>query len=98
MRPSAAEALKAAIRRSLPIVAALVLVGIVTVNLVKQIQGPRYAATARVYHTTVDLSAAISQIDPGFVDPPEAFGVSTGGTPVPTNPDGQGPSSDDDDD
>jgi tyrosine-protein kinase len=69
MRPSAAEALKAAIRRSLPIVAALVLIGIVTVNAVKQIQGPRYAATARVYHTTVDLSAAISQIDPGFVDP-----------------------------
>ena len=69
MRPSAAEALKAAIRRSLPIVGALVLIGIVAVNAVKQIQGARYSATARVYHTSFDLSAALAQIDPGFVDP-----------------------------
>jgi Mrp family chromosome partitioning ATPase len=67
MRPSAAEALKAAIRRSLPIVVALVVLGAVTVNLFKQIQGPRYSATARVYHSTVDLSTAVTQIDPGFV-------------------------------
>lgn len=69
MRPSAAEALKAAIRRSLPIVGVLVLIGILSVNAMKQIQGSRYSATARVYHTTVDLSAAITQIDPGFIDP-----------------------------
>jgi polysaccharide biosynthesis transport protein len=69
MRPSAAEALKAAIRRSLPIVGALILIGVVAVNAVKQIQGARYSAGARVYHTTFDLSAALAQIDPGFVDP-----------------------------
>ena len=50
------------IRRSLPIVGALVLIGIVAVNAVKQIQGP-LPATARVYHTSFDLSAALAQID-----------------------------------
>jgi Mrp family chromosome partitioning ATPase len=69
MRPSAAEALKAAIRRSLPIVAVLVVIGVVAVNAFKQIQGARYSATARVYHSTIDLSTAVTQIDPGFVDP-----------------------------
>jgi succinoglycan biosynthesis transport protein ExoP len=73
MRPSAAEALKAAIRRSLPIVGILVLIGIVTLNGIKQIQGSRYAATSRVYHTTTDLSAALTNIDPGFVDPERAI-------------------------
>jgi Mrp family chromosome partitioning ATPase len=85
MRPSAAEALKAAIRRSLPIVVALVVLGAVTVNLFKQIQGPRYSATARVYHSTVDLSTAVTQIDPGFVDPQRVMGtaLSLAGSPEP---------------
>jgi succinoglycan biosynthesis transport protein ExoP len=69
MRPSAAEALKAAIRRSIPIVVVLVLLGAVAVNTFKQIQGARYSATARVYHSPTDLSAALTNIDPGFVDP-----------------------------
>src|SRR5687767_1423079 len=73
MRPSAAEALKAAIRRSLPIVGVLVLVGILTLNGFKQIQGSRYSATSRVYHTTTDLSAALTNIAPGFVDPERAI-------------------------
>jgi len=85
MRPSAAEALKAAIRRSLPIVVALVVLGAVAVNLFKQIQGPRYSATARVYHSTVDLSTAVTQIDPGFVDPQRVMGtaLSLAGSPEP---------------
>jgi Mrp family chromosome partitioning ATPase len=85
MRPSAAEALKAAIRRSLPIVVALVVLGVLAVNLFKQIQGPRYSATARVYHSTVDLSTAVTQIDPGFVDPERVMGtaLSLAGSPEP---------------
>ena len=85
MRPSAAEALKAAIRRSLPIVVALVVLGAVAVNLFKQVQGPRYSATARVYHSTVDLSTAVTQIDPGFVDPERVMGtaLSLAGSPEP---------------
>jgi succinoglycan biosynthesis transport protein ExoP len=73
MRPSAAEALKAAIRRSIPIVAALVVLGVVAMNTFKQIQGPRYSATARVYHQPTDLSTALTNIDPGFVDPERAI-------------------------
>lgn len=69
MRPSAAEALKAAIRRSIPIVVALILLGIVAMNVFKQIQGPRYSATSRVYLQPVDLSAALTDINPSFVDP-----------------------------
>jgi len=85
MRPSAAEALKAAIRRSLPIVAALVLIGAVAVNAFKQIQGARYSATARVYHSTIDLSTAVTQIDPGFVDPERVMetALSLAGSPEP---------------
>jgi non-specific protein-tyrosine kinase len=69
MRPSAAEALKAAIRRSLPIVLALVLVGVIALNAFKQIQGPRYTASAKVYHSPTDISSAVTNLDPGFVDP-----------------------------
>jgi polysaccharide biosynthesis transport protein len=69
MRPSAAEALKAAIRRSLPIVVVLILLGILAVNAFKQLQGPIYSATTKVYHSPTDLSAALTNIDPGFVDP-----------------------------
>jgi polysaccharide biosynthesis transport protein len=85
MRPSAAEALKAAIRRSIPIVIALVLLGIVSVNLFKQIQGARYTATARVYHTPTDLSSALTGIDPGFVDPERVIdtALSLAGSPEP---------------
>jgi polysaccharide biosynthesis transport protein len=73
MRPSAAEALKAAIRRSIPIVAALIVLGVVAMNTFKQVQGPLYSATARVYHQPTDLSTALTNIDPGFVDPERAI-------------------------
>ena len=85
MKPSAAEALKAAIRRSLPIVAVLMVIGALAVNAFKQIQGPRYSATARVYHSTTDLSTAVTQIDPGFVDPVRVMdtALSLAGSPEP---------------
>ena len=64
MKPSAAEALKAAIRRSLPIVAVLMVIGALAVNAFGRSRGPRYSATARVYHSTTDLSTAVTRIDP----------------------------------
>jgi polysaccharide biosynthesis transport protein len=69
MRPSAAEALKAAIRRSLPLAAILVVLGIVAVNAVKQLQGPQYAAEARVFHSTTDIGSILTDIQPTFIDP-----------------------------
>ena len=69
MRPSAAEALKAAIRRAIPLTIVLVVFGIVAMNVVKQAQGPRYAADAKVALQTRDLGAMLTGIDPGFQDP-----------------------------
>jgi uncharacterized protein involved in exopolysaccharide biosynthesis len=69
MKPSAAEALKAAIRRAIPLTIVLVLMGIVAMNVLKQLQGPRYEADARVALQTVDLGAMLTGVDPGFVDP-----------------------------
>jgi Mrp family chromosome partitioning ATPase len=69
LRPSAAEALKAAIRRSLPLVAVLVVVGALASFALKQVQGPRHAASARVVHQPVDLGAVLTGIQPSYVDP-----------------------------
>jgi Mrp family chromosome partitioning ATPase len=69
MKPSAAEALKAAIRRAIPVTIVLVVFGIVAMNAVKQLQGARYGASAKVALQTIDLGAMLTGIDPGFVDP-----------------------------
>jgi Mrp family chromosome partitioning ATPase len=69
VRPSAAEALKAAIRRAIPLTVLLVLFGIVAMNLVKQAQGPRYSAEAKVALETRDLGAMVAGVDTGFQDP-----------------------------
>lgn len=47
----------------------LVVFGIVAMNLVKQAQGPRYSAEAKVALQTRDLGAMLAGIDPGFQDP-----------------------------
>ena len=69
VRPSAAEALKAAIRRAIPLTIVLVAFGIVAMNTVKQLQGARYSANAKVALQTRDLGAMLTGIDPGFQDP-----------------------------
>ena len=69
MRPSAAEALKAAIRRSLPLTIALVILGAAVVFGLKQLQGPQYSASARVVHNSTDLGAVLTGTQPSFVDP-----------------------------
>jgi uncharacterized protein involved in exopolysaccharide biosynthesis len=73
MKPSAAEALKAAIRRALPITIALVVLGALAVNGIRQIQGPRYEATARVVHSNTDLAAALTGTQPAYIDPQRAI-------------------------
>lgn len=69
MKPSAAEALKAAIRRAIPLTIVLVVFGILAMNAVKQLQGARYSANAKVALQTRDLGAMLTGIDPGFQDP-----------------------------
>jgi Mrp family chromosome partitioning ATPase len=64
-----AEALKAAIRRSLLLIIALVVVAIVTVNALRQMSGPTYSASARVLISTTPLSQIITNTVPPFIDP-----------------------------
>jgi tyrosine-protein kinase len=69
MTSGGAEALKAAIRRSLFLIVLLVLLGLVAVNGFKQLRGPRYEAHSRVLISTTPLVQIITQTAPPFVDP-----------------------------
>ena len=69
MTSAGADALKAAIRRSLPLIIGLIILGVLAVNAFKQIQGPRYEASARVLISTTPLSTIITGTQPSFVDP-----------------------------
>jgi Mrp family chromosome partitioning ATPase len=69
MKSGGAEALKAAIRRSLLMILLLVLLGVVAVNAFKQLRGPRYSASARVLISTTSLTQILTQTVPPFVDP-----------------------------
>src|ERR687888_2157342 len=69
MTSGGAEALKAAIRRSLFLIVLLVLLGIVSVNAFKQLRGPRYQASARVLVSPTNLVQILTNTAPSFVDP-----------------------------
>jgi tyrosine-protein kinase len=69
MTSGGAEALKAAIRRSLLLIFLLVVLGLVAVNAFKQLRGPRYEAHARVLISTTSFVQIITQTAPPFVDP-----------------------------
>jgi tyrosine-protein kinase len=69
MTSGGAEALKAAIRRSLFLIVLLVLLGIVSVNAFKQLRGPRYAASAKVLVSPTNLLEILTNTAPSFVDP-----------------------------
>jgi len=72
MMSGGAEALKAAIRRSLPLVVVCVVLGAVIVNVVRQLQGPEYAADARVLISSTPISRILTGTEPAFVDPQRA--------------------------
>jgi polysaccharide biosynthesis transport protein len=72
MRPSAAEALKAAIRRALPLTVVLLLLGAIAVNVQRQLAGDKYSASSRVVLSTSDLSASVTGVEPDFIDPERA--------------------------
>jgi|GEM_PF-4658548 len=69
MTSGGAEALKAAIRRSLFLIVFLVLLGIVSVNAFKQLRGPRYQASARVLVSPTNIIQVLTNTAPSFVDP-----------------------------
>jgi tyrosine-protein kinase len=69
---SGAEAFKAALRRSAVLIVALVVLGAGAVTLIRQLQGPRYSASARVLVSQQSLGEAITGTQPQFVDPQRA--------------------------
>jgi Mrp family chromosome partitioning ATPase len=84
MTSGGAEALKAAIRRSLLLILLLVLLGVLAVNAFKQLRGPRYEAKARVLISTTPLPQILTQTVPPFVDPNriEATARALAGSPT----------------
>jgi Mrp family chromosome partitioning ATPase len=69
MTSKGADVLKAAIRRSIPLIIGLVIVGVVAVNGIRQLQGPKYAANARVLVSGSSLSNILTGTQSSFVDP-----------------------------
>ncbi len=56
-------------RRSLPLILGLIVLGIVAVNVFEQIRGPRYEAQSRILISTTPLSSIITETQPAFTDP-----------------------------
>ena len=69
---SGAEAFKAAIRRSAALIIALVVLGAVASVVIRQVQGARYSAGARVLVAQQSLGESITGTQPPFVDPQRA--------------------------
>lgn len=66
---SGAEAFKAALRRSAPLIVVLVVLGAAAFVALRQVQGPRYQADARVLISNQNLAEALTGTQPPFVDP-----------------------------
>lgn len=84
MTRGGAEAIKAALRRSLPMMLILVLVGAVAMNAFTQLRGPRYQARSRVLLTTSEVTSLLTGTQPVFVDPSqvEDEAVALAGSPA----------------
>src|SRR3954471_2108904 len=74
---SGAEAFKAAVRRSALLITVLVLIGAAAVVVIRQLQGPRYSASARVLVAQQSLGEAITGTQAPFVDPQRAEAMAT---------------------
>lgn len=66
---SGAEAFKAALRRSAPLIVVLVILGAAALVGLRQVQGPKYEAGARVLISDQNLAEALTGTQPSFVDP-----------------------------
>jgi Mrp family chromosome partitioning ATPase len=69
MRTSGIEDLKSVLRRSALLVLGIVVVGVVAMNVVRQLGGPKYRAEARVLLNRSDLTSALLGIAPAYQDP-----------------------------
>ena len=68
VNPGTVELLVGALRRAIPLVLVLMLLGAVAVNAKRQADGPKYGATADVFLSTTDLGAVLAGVQPSYVD------------------------------
>ena len=71
MRSAGSEVLKETIRRSIPIVLALTILGAVALSAVRQLQGPQYAASSTVLFSSTKLGALLTGTE-SWTDPKRA--------------------------
>ena len=69
MTQSTGELVATALRRASPLIVVLVLVGVLAVNLKRQVDGPVYSATSEVIISTTDIGSVVAGLQPQFVDP-----------------------------
>lgn len=69
MSPRADETLRSAVRRSLPILIGLVVLGVIAANLYAKAKGPSYQAVSQVEVAATPLSSIITGTQSAFVDP-----------------------------
>src|ERR1035441_3169740 len=83
MTSRADETLRAAVRRSLPVLIGLVILGFLADNAVEQLKGPQYSATSQVEVSATPLSSILTNTQPSFVDPQQSqdTAVALAGSP-----------------
>jgi succinoglycan biosynthesis transport protein ExoP len=69
VKTSGMEALQRALKRSVWLIVALVALGLIQMNVIRQLGGPTYSASARVVLDSADLSAAAANVNVPYVDP-----------------------------
>lgn len=83
MTSRADETLRAAVRRSLPVLIGLVILGFLADNAVEQLKGAQYVATSQVEVSATPLSSILTNTQPSFVDPQQSqdTAVALAGSP-----------------
>ena len=83
MTSRADETLRAAVRRSLPVLIGLVVLGFLATNAVEQLKGPQYSSTSQVEVSATPLSSILTNTQPSFVDPQQSqdTAVALAGSP-----------------
>ncbi len=69
VRSSGIEELKSVLRRSVLLIVGVVLLGVVAMNVIRQLGGPKYQAGARVVLNTNNPTSALLGITPAYQDP-----------------------------
>ena len=76
MSSGGADALKAAVRRSLPLIIGLVILGVIAVNVFEHLKGPQYQASAQVDISAITTAEIVTGFTPPILDPTEVLATA----------------------